>query len=363
MPLKNNQQFKQLPTANPDVHSTPLDTNDLITLMSDLLSLNTGDINALFKAIAIHLKGTYKHKDTIEQTLSLVHKLLNTPTIPNNIKVGVAGSLHDGFLHCSQGLHIRVNEAYMKLNLPKNLSELLTKLRYDHIDEIAHPMVSVYPVAPALQVHLYHLIFNIAHELEYVSCAVPDVFINNVNDALGHNRVLELRDKIKLHVACLNAKCTLFSITVDLVDKIKHSLMLMGYQGTNREEEGYRLDVYGPIFSYLKQFFQAQSSEEWTIDHLFMIEYGKKLDDTKIIDVNWMVVKKCLIQSLINEGYFVVNQQEMSLLNELFSTEQTGAQIQPVIQDLQWDSVIKSADELDAFLSLFNDYEDKKSKS
>lgn len=327
MPIKNDHAFSQLPKLNSPLPGVEWVTDKFITQMSELLELSAIDLNTLRQKIKTHLDGNYTHVNALKDTLASISQLLDSPSITSNIKVDAATNLQDGFLNCTQGLHVRVNHAYVTLNTPKTLPELLSTVRYEYVDYLARKISSMNLVEKNMQVHLYNLVFSQAYQEGFVSdVSVDDAYSTNVRQQLGENGLKKLDDFFKE----LNMRSGLFCTAKDVLNKMTHFLTIMGYQGKCSDPNGYCMGVYEPILGYLNHFFKSKRLDSSSMSTFFIMEEREDSFATPIVDLNWPVIKQFVVELLIRDYFYVNDNDRLKIkgwfpeLDEVFVTENTS---------------------------------------
>ena len=274
-------------------------------IADDILKI-TGDEKASFvKSLERHagLQSTYALKAELHESLIMIYvKLASAKTSPDQ-KMALVSKLREGIHNCSPGFHDRVNMAVVSLSNPENLDELLNMQRQDIVSRAASQATD--------EVHANNRFFVIAQGDGY------GVRPLNANDVY-HGGIPEETIRSNLKEA-FSANYTVFQILNDLQGQLESLVRSKGYRG--RLDEGYKEkdaegEGYGKFDTRLLNAFIDIDN-----DDLFLQKANADGITFKIVDINWVNVKKALLKKMRKEGYFVFSSVEEAYLDMMASDQ------------------------------------------
>lgn len=243
---------------------------------------------------------TYTHKADLQKILaSLYLTLMDQKTLPSQ-KVSIAMKLAEGLDQCTPGFH---NRCLMCTNtaVPTNLDELLSLVREDLVARAAAKNTD--------EVHTHNRFFTVANGAGYGVRT-----INKTDIYEGMIRDIEILNKLK---AAFDAHYTPITILNALLDQLRGLMSDRGYAG--KVDAGYN-EVYNQFGATLLRPFigEIQTVALWeTVDE-------EDIDGditTKVVDINWLSVKKALLQTIKQQAMFIWSPEEEVTYQALLSDE------------------------------------------
>ena len=284
----------------------PLPANWLHLLGQELIKhLN---LQAETAKSAIHQKlnekageaSTYTYKADLQKVLaSLYLTLINTKTLPSQ-QASIAIKLVEGLPHCTPGFH---NRCLMCTNTaqPANVDDLLSLVRQDLVARTASENTN--------EVHAYNRFFTVANTAGFGIRAVnkDDIYRGGISDTV-------ILDKLK---AAFGTRYAPIPILNALLDQLRGLMSDRGYVG--RVETGYN-EIYHQFGTAFLQPFVGEISP---IILWEMVEEEDKDENiiTKVPDINWLVVKRALLQTIEQQAIFVMSDEEKTTYQSLLSNE------------------------------------------
>lgn len=243
---------------------------------------------------------TYKYKADLQKILaSLYLTLINPKTLPSQ-QASIAMKLVEGLPHCTPGFH---NRCLMCTNTaqPANLDDLLSLVRQDLVAHTASENTN--------EVHAYNRFFSVANTAGFGVRAVnkDDIYWGGISDQV-------ILDKLK---AAFGIHYTPITILNALLDQLRGLMSDRGYVG--RVEAGYN-EIY---HQFSTAFLEPFVGEINPIILWEMVEEEDKDENiiTKALDINWLVVKRALLQTIYNQAIFVMSDEEKITYQSLLSDE------------------------------------------
>ncbi len=283
---------------------------ELGELVPEILKLNAGPKQEFIGHLN-RLAGenaTYTYKKQLHESLIVIYHALKNPATAKEMKYSVALKILEGVANCAPGFHNRVNDAIGSLSDPANLDDILFVLRKSVVSNAASiALGELEDVNEATEDHTYNRFFTIASQKNY---GVPA--INQTDVYEGQLKNADVEAKLK---KAFDEKYTLFRIVNEVLAQIQELVSSKGYHG--KLAEGYNAqDDERKGFSY----FDSRLLNPFvgiSDDDLFVEEDNEDGITSRIVDINWMNVKKALLTKLRKERYFTFTTEEESLLDAL----------------------------------------------
>lgn len=186
--------------------------------------------------------------------------------------------IYERVIHCPAGAENGLNEVLRSWRQPKNLAQRLEKYRTQIMMKLAINITD--------EVHGQNEVTKIAFAYDNNKFGIK---INNPNDPYSHQDwnfppSQEIEKRLE---SIFQQEYTPLLIIKSLEEQYKEYMYGLGYIGN--KSDGYKSAVYGPIKDYLNKQFGAQ--EDWMIK-----------DNDKVIDVNWTLVRRKIVEQLNSEG-------------------------------------------------------------
>lgn len=256
-----------------------------------------------FKELNRHAgeRSNYTHKSNLLESLAKLYAVFTHPNTTHEQKNFIAGRIAEDVAECSPGFHDRVSFTLIRLNIPRNLDELLAQVRFNLVDKIAHFLAD--KSAQGIHVH--------ARTNKLAQAAGFGVWTINENDTYERVGSSDTSDKTIIQkvregfnhhfqcVAIINALC----------EEIKALIAPLGYNGKRKTGEAYQNGEDDKFFEVLSLFISID--KDMTFER----------NDDKVSDINWQYVRTTFFQTLSAEGYIILSQEENALLDGLLQTE------------------------------------------
>jgi hypothetical protein len=279
---------------------------ELCLLVADkILNLNDHD-KQNFIANMERLSGpdaTYTLKAQLHESMIVIYANLASTKLSPDQKTALASKLVEGVKNCGPGFHDRINEAVESLSVPENVDDLLSILRHAIVSNAASQVTD--------EVHAKNRFSVIANGKGYGIRPFNenDVYHGAVSDGAIENKLKEAFDN----------HYTLFTILNGLQEQIQAYAKSKGYQGERKEgylekdidEAGYRHFIHD----------RMRKSLDIECEECFLPEYDDNGITFRIVDIDWLHVKKALLKKLREEQYFTFEHQEEELLRWMESGE------------------------------------------
>ena len=284
---------------------------------------------------------TYSFKAPLHESLQTLYSVLADPKTPPDQKYSLAVKIVEGAPNCTPGFHDRCNECIQSLTQPENLDEMLSVIRQSIVSGAANQTTD--------EVHAYNLFFVVARNLGYGvrPLNLEDIHQGNISDET-------IQEKIEEAFA---SRYTIFNILNSLIEQLQSLVRLRGYKGAR--DAGYAYEDYVKFDDdYLKDFVTLNSRELF----IFVEEAKGEVDEDgdvlmvpRVLDINWVNVKKALLKKLIDEQYFAFTEQENSLLTAMI---EDGASLSVIPPESM--ALVPTLDEFLRCLTFFSEYSSEK---
>lgn len=330
--LNPNKGLVQLPLRHNVTIASTLPADWLTQLgkliADDILKLSAGQKADFLHHLKRHAgdDSTYSLKAPLHESLKVLYTVLSDATTALDQKQAIALKLVEGAPNCSPGFHDRTNECVISLSIPQSLDELLSIYRQGIVSRAAN--------ATTDEIHAYNRFFVMAQGMGYgVRPLNPnDIYQGNIADNT-------IKEKIEQAFAVYY---TFFPILNSLHEQINGLVRLRGYNG--RRDAGYQYEDYHKFDdTFLKPFISM------TADKLFVTELDENFVPV-ILDINWLEVKKVILDIMIKEKYFLLSAEEITLLDTLTSDNQSLMALTPASM-----SLIQTTDDLVCCLTFFSE--------
>ncbi len=286
----------------------PLPANWLHLLGEELIKHRNIQADAAKSAIHQQLNekagnvSTYTHKADLQKVLtSLYLTLIDPKTLPSQ-QASIAMKLVEGLPQCTPGFH---NRCLMCTNTaqPANLDDLLSLVRHDLVARTAAENTD--------EVHAYNRFFSVANTAGFGVRTVnkDDIYHGALSDEVILGKLKAAFDTRYTPIAILNA----------LLDQLRGLMSDRGYVG--RVEAGYN-EIYNQFSTAFLQPFvgeiklldlwETEEEEEEDKDGNFI---------TKVLDLNWLVVKRALLRAIEQHAMFVMSDEEKTTYQSLLNNE------------------------------------------
>ena len=302
----------QWPTKFCELLATQLQLNNTVKLevldheTEELILLTEKEI--FFKDFNRHVgpKSSYSLKSKLLESLLTLYGSFIDLTTTATQKTMVACQVQAGIADCTPGFHDGINFTIFLFYMPQNMDELLARVRFSLVDEIAKATAQTNTQGK----HVHARFFVVAQAYGYGVWAI------NPDDIYLHTGSADLSDQdiAKKLAEGFTTHYGLFGILNAMRDQIKTLLIPQGYIGRNEDKEGYKGEVYLKFIELFKRFITIDS------DELFEMSTTQK-----IVDINWKNVNGALFKKFYEEGYVDLSAEEATLLASFpFSLDSTA---------------------------------------
>src|SRR3990167_504104 len=237
-------------------------------------------------------KSTYSLKPQLLDSLRKLYCIYTHENTNTDQQFLIASRIHEDITQCSPGFTDRVNFLLALFDMPQNLDELLAKARFHLVDNIAR----TFSQKNAQGVHVHSRFFVIAESFGYGVSAI------NEKDLYLHTGSSDKSDDDieKILAEGFKNRFGLFGMVNALSEQIENVMTTQGYNGRN--EKGYESGVYLKLIEIVKKFIAIEDDTDLV-----------KMDDNKVVDINWQCINLALFKRLAEENYVTLSPEEMML--------------------------------------------------
>ncbi|OGT46202.1 MAG: hypothetical protein A3E83_02750 [Gammaproteobacteria bacterium RIFCSPHIGHO2_12_FULL_41_20] len=271
--------------------------------VADVLELKPEAKNTWVANLQRHAgeNAAYQLKEALRGSLKVIYaKLASSPDTSSDQKADIASKLEEGAANCTPGFHDRSNELVASFTTVRNLDEALQVLR--------QWIVVRSRVMATDEVHANNRFTIVARNLGFGVRPLneADIYRGSLTDAVIEQKLKDV----------FNAEYTLFSILNSVFEQIQTIVRERGFKG--RQDTGYAYEDYRKFDNdYLKDFVSLPFLELFHLEE--EDEDGDVLMVPRVLDINWVNVKKALLKKMIDEQYFAFSRQENSLIAVMLS--------------------------------------------
>ena len=253
-------------------------------------------------------RSTYTFKASLHESMQTLYSVLADATTPFDQKRALADKIVEGVAKCVPGFENRCNECIESLTQVGNLDEMLSVIRQSIVSNVASQAIVTYKNKDPDGInepHTYNRFFVIAITMGY---GVRPLNPNDIYQGVLSDQIIE--HKLKKAFA---SHYTLFNILNSVMDQLQSLTRSFGYQG--RINEGYDYKKFSDLYdkygcSFLKPFIGDFPAEK-----LWVVKEGTEDDDVPVnLDINWVEIKKALLNHLRINDYFRFTVGEEKLL-------------------------------------------------
>lgn len=257
--------------------------------------------NAILAEFERHIgeDATYLYKTEIQRTLKFIYLVLmgNLSSLAPYFKLSNDQALAlmvkatEDLDQCTPGFHNRLNEILQEFFLPKNVYEILTKIRSQIVSKAASQVNN--------EVHTknrFHLTaVTLGFGVEVIN--KKDVYRGLVEDE-------EIADCLQ---RIFHEEYYPFNILLRFKEQLESVLSSLGYRGRN--EAGYPLGDYGIWVNFLKEIFP---DEPFFSEEVFILN-----ENDNMVDLNWKGIYLVLWKHFNQKHYFNFSLEQVKEIQTL----------------------------------------------
>ncbi|PJD91452.1 MAG: hypothetical protein CK424_06455 [Legionella sp.] len=254
-----------------------------------------------FKELDKHAGERSTYKSELLESLANLYVVFKHSNTIESQKNFIARRIAEDVSQCTPGFHDRVNFIIIRLNIPKNLDELLGQSRFNLVDKIAHQLAD----QSAQGVHVHARVNKIARVAGFGVWAINE---KDTFERAGSSDITDKTIKQKIQEG-FHHHFQYFAIINVLCEEIKALCASLGYNGKRQADKEYENGDDDKFFEVLSLFIP--------------IDKGRAFERNagKVSDIDWQYVKTLFLQKLREESYVKLSQEEATLLDFLLQNE------------------------------------------
>lgn len=293
--LLTTKSFEKSVVASFDAENLNIGENwkkNLLKLCAKHCQLDTDQKTALKERLNDHIGegSTYTRKTQLVDALKVIYARLKnqldpafTPITADEQHKIILSLVVDGIPACTEGFYNRVIPIVDRLKLPATLTQLLTIVRGQLVDNYARYYIRVNPDLSEEGIHVHAAIINYADEHGFG--------IKQIN---SEDIQIPLEADISSHIEkYFNKYYRAFFIIKSVADNLALILENIGYKG--HCEQGYVAGHYEAFKRHLEMVLNCDLDYD-----IFINDESGSL----ILDLDWMLIKFNIWQQLFNNGFF-----------------------------------------------------------
>lgn len=307
MPRINPEKCYILPPLAPsEVAPTSLNIDALAILLARFSSQTSSYIKNRLNEF-VGPEGRYPHKAQLIESLHVIIVYLGKEDVDDNQRRLIAYKLLEGLDFCSDGYHGRVNSILLGLTRPHSINELLERIRYSLVDNVARACTD--------EVHLHNSFFLGAAALGYG--------VRPINRQDSYVRTLTMREAASINEA-FTKKYHALSILNDLQVNIEGELRAyFDYQGRKNIDAPYEVGQISAIVGFINTILRTSLTEE----QVFIREENSAADCEVPTDINWSVIQNNLWKTLRDQYYITFSAEEEQLFEAFYASDEIALPI------------------------------------